>query len=237
MSAPKNRLLLFSLLCLSAAFSAEAVAQRITQPDSALASDSALVQNLPELPEGVHAAIVFEPYVVSGSSAEALTEAMRAKGPRLSVNGDTTRRPFQARTNWHIRWRFKHGLEEGTQEDNTACVVRDVQVDLDVRMTLPQWEVPPNAPPRLVRQWERYKEALRHHENAHRDHGFFAARHTYRAIKNLRSASCETMQEKAEQIAARIRERYVRAGRRYDRETNHGRTEGVVWPPKDDAEQ
>jgi len=71
--------------------------------------------------------------------------------------------------------------------------------------------------------------ALRLHEDGHRDHGLQAAQTILEVLQSFH-ASCETFEADANQAALNIIQHYAQQDRDYDARTQHGRTQGAVFP-------
>jgi predicted secreted Zn-dependent protease len=74
-------------------------------------------------------------------------------------------------------------------------------------------------------------EVLQEHENGHKNFGINAAREIERRLTSLGSMrSCNALGNTANSIADQIVDKYSRMETEYDRRTDHGRTQGGVFP-------
>ena len=93
---------------------------------------------------------------------------------------------------------------------------------------MPRWRRPHRDDPR----WDRYLAALRHHELGHLDR---AVRASGILLDRLRAETphptCDGLGESMHATADAILEELRMRQRRYDRNTRHGETQGVKWPP------
>jgi len=153
-------------------------------------------------------------YDIYGVSAAALSAAIKSKGP----NG------YGGLTDSTISYTYKPGPSPA------GCRVQTLDTELAITMTLPHWVQPPGAvTPALAAQWQRYLAALRAHENGHVDLVRRTFEATRAALAAVTASSCAALD-------AEVRGRYdamVREGRRvneeYDRQTEHGRTQGATF--------
>jgi len=168
----------------------------------------------------VRATVQTAPYRVTGHSMESLLDALRAGGPR--VDGDI----FFGLTSTSLSYRFAYRERAG------LCETTDARVELDVTITLPEWQAPPSAPFELRRDWQRFAQALRRHEERHRDLAIEHAHTLRRAVEGLRAPTCDAVAALAADRAERAQAAAEAAHASYDRVTGHGESEGAVWPPR-----
>lgn len=157
---------------------------------------------------------------ISGSSQDALTAALRQAGSS-NENGDR----FAANTRWQLRWNFR--VE---QHPGASCALASAKTELDIRMTLPRWMPPKNASPVLVKKWNAFADALRKHEDGHRDIAIEAARVvTDRAGAVPPENDCATLKKRLERIADDTLREYKDKEASYDITTLHGQTQGATF--------
>ena len=157
-------------------------------------------------------------YAVSGGSEREVLESLRAGGPKSEGSA------FFGLTVTELEYRYYKVTENG------ACRIEDVVVDLNVEITLPEWSGSRAADAELRSAWSRFSTALRRHENMHRDLAVQGAEGVREALEGLRTRSCATADEEAQQAAERVRIETEAAHRDFDHQTEHGRTQGAVWP-------
>jgi predicted secreted Zn-dependent protease len=177
-------------------------------------------------PAGERGAIVrtrdaTETYPVTGGTAEALLRSLVDRGPS---DGD---RDYFGLTASGMQLRYR---ADARADD---CALIDVEVTLDVTVTLPAWDAPAEAPPRLRRDWRRFLQALERHEDGHRERAHRGADKVRRAIEGLRRPSCAQAEAEARHRLRRLETEIEGGHRLYDEETGHGRTQGAVWPLAD----
>ncbi len=159
-------------------------------------------------------------YPVTGTDAKAMWRAIGANGPRRDDG-----KFFAARTDWNLGYRYQTRVLDG------QCRVTDVTTRLAVVMRLPRWDDEADAPPDLRQRWQRYLEALRLHEEGHRDNGVAATSEVQAKLGVLPPRpDCGGFDAEARNVASEIVARYVERDREYDRVTEHGRTQGARFP-------
>lgn len=130
---------------------------------------------------------------------------------------------YRGYTQWLVRWQY--------QWWSTAqqCQITKVITNLDVTYTLPRIPLDYNADPEARRVFNRYLAALFKHEENHENSGLYGARAIEKALLNLGPfPNCQSLQTKAESTAQRIIQRYRQRDLEYDRQTDHGRKEGIM---------
>ena len=113
---------------------------------------------------------------------------------------------------------------------STGCDLTDIEVYLRVVTTLPRWRPYSGTPYEVERRWRSFDRALRIHENGHKQFALEEADMIWRALESVRAPSCDAMNAEARRSALRIRDTYVLRHDAYDARTDHGTTQGAVWP-------
>ena len=158
---------------------------------------------------------------IVGNSEDALASALKQVGA-TSKNGDR----FAASTRWQLRWNFR--VE---QHPGESCELASAKTELDVHMTLPRWMPPQNAPPALVKRWNTFADALRKHEDGHRDLAIEAARAvTDRVAKVRPDYDCAVLKRRLGRVAEQTVREYKDKESSYDVMTMHGQTQGATFP-------
>jgi predicted secreted Zn-dependent protease len=155
-------------------------------------------------------------YDVAGASADELRAQLDLHGPTGQQD---------AYTDWWVQWRY-----DRVQAAN-GCELRSLAVTLDVTFTFPRWSPPDDAAPGLRERWEDYLAALRVHEEGHKEIALRAANEIAAALSSLpASPSCAELEQAADGTGERILERYRQQELSYDRQTDHGATQGARFP-------
>jgi predicted secreted Zn-dependent protease len=161
-----------------------------------------------------------EYFTITGDTSRELSAQIDQKGP-LGDNG----RRSDGYTRWFINWRFD------LRTDAIGCSARNIVVDVEIRMTLPQWKPPRSADPALVARWNQYLTALRIHEDGQRCRAEAAAGDVRRALQRERGASdCRTVENRLNARANALLDELRARQDAYDRDTASGRKQGVRRP-------
>jgi predicted secreted Zn-dependent protease len=145
-------------------------------------------------------------YDISGSTAPELRTQLNAYGP----NG------FDAYTKWYVRWDWPG---RGTAQ----CRLQEATVAYEVTVTFPRWTPTADATPELVAKWNGYLHALALHESEHVDNVVSRFPAVVAAIKG---STCLSAEAAAQAVLQQIRQ----FDSQYDRDTDHGRTQGARFP-------
>lgn len=172
----------------------------------------------PAADEGVRLALTTRYYDVSGRSAGDLLAAMQRLGPRQGSEA------FFGLTNSELEYTYRYASVRG------RCRTQNVVVTVGLTLTLPRWTIPRGTPYALERDWRRFERALRTHEDGHRRLAEDEAAALHRALATLSAPTCAALDTAARQQAESVRARYGTTHRTYDARTQHGRTQGAVWP-------
>ena len=145
-------------------------------------------------------------YQVKGSTETELAKEIQTKGP----DG------YAGYTNWYIRWGWPgFGHEE--------CDLSKAWITAKVSVTMPEWDPPVGAPADLIKNWMEFTQALYKHEMGHVGNINKALPLIQEAIQ---SSDCITADSAANYALDKLRGWDVK----YDDNTDHGRTEGAVFP-------
>jgi predicted secreted Zn-dependent protease len=157
---------------------------------------------------------------ITGNTKDALLAALVQAGS-TNEKGDH----FAANTSWQLRWNFR--VE---QQPGASCRLTSAKTGLDINMTLPRWIPPKNASPVLVKRWNRFADALRKHEDGHRDIALEAARVvTDRVGAVPAEKDCETLKARLQRVADDTLREYRDKESSYDVTTLHGQTQGATF--------
>ncbi len=170
------------------------------------------------VPHPVRTSIRTERYRVGGGTAGRLLGSLQDAGPRVGSEvyfGLTV---------------SEMNLGYSKVEMGGECELRKVRVDLDLTVTLPEWDAPPDADPGLVHEWRQFQQALADHEDEHRRIAEEGAASLYWAVQGLRRASCDEADADGRRRVKQVEIEVQAAHRRFDDLTGHGRTQGAVWP-------
>lgn len=170
--------------------------------------------------DGVAVDIEESEYTIEGDTPADLAAAMAARGLR-----DYTGHEVTGLTTWYISWDYRYG---GIGE----CRIESPTVRADINFVFPAWQGSATATADTRAAWQRYVAALRVHESGH---AAFAVAGVNDVMESLRAQppqqTCDRLEAAADAEGERIVDRIRAEDLRYDRETDHGATQGVVLPP------
>lgn len=159
-------------------------------------------------------------YYIGGASATVLAAQLDQNGPK---DEDGKRRA--GKTRWDVQWQFNH-IQEGE-----TCSIKDVAIAVGIAQNLPKWrgEDKQEGGGALKARWRKFQEALKRHEEGHKEHGMKAAAEIEKVLLAIRPASnCEDLGKAANAAGERVIEKYRKLDSDYDRSTDHGRKQGVT---------
>jgi predicted secreted Zn-dependent protease len=120
-----------------------------------------------------------------------------------------------AYTAWTVRWQWPKGPD-----------VAQTRIECSARITLPKHATPENLSPALLAQWQGLVTRITAHEHRHVSHVEEGAPKILERLR--RSAAHKTLTSKeANEIAHNVLLEIQEADRRYDRDTEHGKSEGT----------
>jgi predicted secreted Zn-dependent protease len=156
-------------------------------------------------------------YDIDGATVDELKAQMWELGPV-----DQSGRRNDAFTNWDVRWTYTCQSQDDTHS------IGSVQVNVKVVFIFPRWVVSSDVDKGLVNKWKTYLQALQKHENGHKDIAIEAGTEIVRRFEELDSyASCEELGEAINSAGQRVLGEQRRKEIRYDKETDHGLTQGA----------
>jgi predicted secreted Zn-dependent protease len=155
-------------------------------------------------------------YEVSGTTASAILDDLRRQA--RNANKD-----YFGEARWNVHWKYDYD-----RPVRNICRVKNLQLNVVQRTTLPRWAVA-GAPPELATRWRSFLDALRLHEKGHTDHGTRAAEAIRDAVLPLRAADCGELATEVNRTAAAIIDKFAALDAAYDDDTRHGVKQGAYW--------
>ncbi|MES2820504.1 MAG: DUF922 domain-containing protein [Pseudomonadota bacterium] len=156
----------------------------------------------------------YEYYAADADAYETVREALAAATPIRSGG-----KIFHGYTRWHINWRFRWKQADG------ECYITRVDTRLTSTITLPELE---GGTAKQREAFDRYLEALEEHELGHYAFGQEAAETIDAEMADMDALrSCKALEAAANELAQGILADYVKDEKRYDIDTDHGRTQGA----------
>jgi predicted secreted Zn-dependent protease len=169
------------------------------------------------IPKGVHVDVQYEYYDVTGRTSEEVLNSLMTAAPR------DENEVYHGLTKSSTRFFYeKHYTSQ-------YCRLVNPGVRADVVVVLPRWSARA-APPTLKEAWSKFLSNLERHEEWHVSATRTAAKEMFDVLQGLESKTCGELDRKARRLVDRVSERINRHNEDYDRTTDHGRKEGVVWP-------
>lgn len=159
-------------------------------------------------------------YDVSGRSSRQLRSELDAKGP-LDKAGER----FDGLTSWRVTWTYRY------VSDGTGCKFTSMDASVAGTIVLPHWAQEDRASSSAERKWDRYLAALRSHEDGHYALGVAARDEIQKLGESFRvPGACSTIGKTFNGEAEAILARYGALDAKYDQDTEHGKTQGAVFP-------
>lgn len=138
---------------------------------------------------------------------------------------DASGKRHDADTRSSIHWTYT------TSSDATSCSLVSFHTTLDVQITLPQWHASNDASDEMKRRWSDYIRALRLHEDGHVQNGRMEASAISQLLQAVGPhADCGLLDRDVKEQTDRIHHYYEASDIEYDRRTDHGRTQGAIFP-------
>jgi predicted secreted Zn-dependent protease len=152
-------------------------------------------------------------YLIEGASLNDLGESMKTRRPH----------DHNAYTKWHIDWNYSFRIEPN------QWTLDKFDTRVQIRYTFPKWQTTDTPDKNVVTEWERFMNAVTEHEIGHSDLGLAAAAEMNRTM-SFSVWQGETRREVKERIDAKcseILEKYRKLEIEYDKNTDHGKTQGA----------
>lgn len=158
-------------------------------------------------------------YYIHGKSATVLAAQLDRNGPP-----DANGKRYAGRTRWDVQWKFNN------QQQGETCGLKDVVIAVGIAQTLPRWGEEDNGEATALKvRWQKFAEALKRHEDGHKELGLKAGAEIEAALLGVKPASnCEDLGKAANAAANKVIEKYRQQDKDYDRSTDHGRKQGAV---------
>jgi predicted secreted Zn-dependent protease len=174
-------------------------------------------QSSAEMLEGPHVALRYEYYRVKGDNAESVMKSLHERGP--TARGKTY---FGLTTS-------ETGFSFQLVPSESGCRIASLGVHTEIVVTLPKWDPPRQTPAVLTKQWELFLDQLTRHELWHAQASRDGTDEMWAAVTGMTGASCRQLDRKAKAEIERISKVVEQKNEDYDRATDHGRRDGIVW--------
>lgn len=159
-----------------------------------------------------------------GARVEVVVEEFLLRAPtyrsvraQLATDGPLTGTGLRANavTGYEIRPRVP------VVSDGERCRTRNVHVEAEIRILLPQWESHELAPTGERNRWLTFRDALVRHENAHRDSTLVAVEAIRDELERLSAGNCPRLVRRVNRVMERAWASLDRAHAAIDRSENH----------------
>jgi predicted secreted Zn-dependent protease len=159
-------------------------------------------------------------YDVTGKTSQDVRTDLNRHGPF-----DSQGRRFDGYTRWYVRWRYIYkSVPEG-------CGISGVSTNVDVAITLPRLNPDTDASEDLKKSFANFADKLRLHEEQHGRHAIEIAKRIETGIAALPpEGTCERLGQVANDLGYALIKEANQQDLDYDARTQHGRTEGVIFP-------
>jgi predicted secreted Zn-dependent protease len=159
-------------------------------------------------------------YQIDGANADQLRAQLDKLGPL-----DESGQHFAAKTDGNLSWTWSYS------EGGGQCSLHDISAELEIIFTLPRWTPPAEAPADLVDKWNKFTAALQVHENGHKEINIKAASDFVANAKTLPAyPTCDELKQALNKAGQGVIDRTRQENIAYDNQTQHGRTQGAVFP-------
>ncbi len=161
-------------------------------------------------------------YFIHGLTGAALDAEMRTVGPTDAAAG----------LHWYALTEPRFGWDRECACAEQGCTASSVTLYLSLDYSVPLWLAPEDAAPDLVAAWQAFRAALVAHEQGH---GELAAACAWSLGETFASlppaATCDELDAAIRAASEPVFAACRAEQRGFENATNHGLTQGVLWPP------
>lgn len=177
----------------------------------------ARAQSVPAIPAGPSVHLEYAYYPVYGRDAAEVLQSLKKNAPR--TDGDSF---FGLTTS-------QTGFSYQLVSIGPRCTLENLGVRTEIRITLPRWKPPRNTPQALLDQWDKFMAQLTEHELWHAETSRRGTDEIYNVVRGMEGGACNALDARARREINKLSESIERRNEEYDRLTDHGRKEGIVW--------
>ena len=160
-------------------------------------------------------------YDVRGMTEDEIARSLRRDAPR-ELDG------FQGEANFVFSWTYNYD-QAGERGRQPQCRVKNARVEIEIVVTLPRHRNIGRAADSIEATWTTFANALEEHELNHAADFERIGRRIPEALNGV-TGPCNRIEEVANAKGMDYVDRAQRAADDYDAETNHGASEGTVFP-------
>lgn len=159
-------------------------------------------------------------YTITGKTIDEIAYSLNTQTPVIYQG-----KKYHANTAWNVSWHFYW------QESNNSCQITSVNTAVNVKFTMPKLVTYSSLNTAVKNKWDKYYFALINHENGHKNFGIQAANKIEKAILEMdKRNTCSELEKTANNLGYQIIKQYILEEQKYDQITNHGVTQGAVFP-------
>lgn len=160
-------------------------------------------------------------YPIHGSNSQELRAQMNTYGPL--VKG----KHFDGQVKWYVHWNYHWFHDLGKQN----CAITSVDVSVLIQHSIPQWENAAESDKETQDKWRNYLSHLELHESGHATNGKQAAEDIEKALLSTApKPSCDQLKNELDTTAQNLIKQHEAWDVEYDAKTEHGRSQGAVFP-------
>lgn len=161
-----------------------------------------------------------EEYVINGNKFDVLNRQIIELGPKSSFG-----RSFAGHVGYDVKWSYQ------LTDSANKCVMESADTAITIKYTIPRWEKPRDVSQEMIDRWNIFYKAMKIHEDGHMMRAIAAANEIDAALNTISfAANCDEMKEKIDATANDIMNKYDKYNKDYDMTTQHGITQGAVFP-------
>lgn len=212
-----SRFLLILIIFLATAGSATPFrAEDQTNPDSPFS----LYKSTRTEKDGLTITADYFTYQIEGDTISELRNQMDTFG-----KADDAGKTWDAYTEWFIYWNYQETRSE------FECTAGPVELSINVRIFVPNWEIPTNADSQVVEAWQSYLLALLKHEEEHKKIVFMRADALYTDLNNVPPhTTCQELAFSVNTVGNNHKDYLYYISTTYDHLTDHGQALGATFP-------
>lgn len=160
--------------------------------------------------------VSYEFYDIYPSQVNSISKELDLKS-KTYANG----KRYRAEAQWEVQLDYKW------KKSKQQCKITKVATTLNVNYVMPQL-FSNSVKPEVKERFNKYYQALMHHEEGHKNTGFQAAKELALLIRNMPSmSSCEKLEQRVYEKSQLVLLKYQKIDQQYDKFTSHGHRQGA----------
>jgi predicted secreted Zn-dependent protease len=159
-------------------------------------------------------------YQIYGDTASELRTQIQHCAPGAS---GSSLAEYTGQTSYNLSWQYAVSI-------STKCSAQDIKVGVHTATALPYWQPTGNATSGLAERWQAFDASLRTHEQGHAVIDKAYAAKLLDDLNALGPVDCDNLTAAIRTIVDSDVAALNQANDTYDRQTDHGATQGAVLP-------